>query len=635
MSQTKVTDALRNVTAVDGTKIDAVDGAKITTGTIPEARITSLDSTKLTGNIANARIPASAVTQHVTGYNDASIRADILKLALHQAIDGNRAAYNLEDSFVDGFEDDTGITTETTVDRDTTSEYVSSIYTANVVTTPTSASDWNGNTATYAFTSGGVDATSGDRSVYTDWVSGTGDFEIDFTLTDYDYGGNIGVFAVSEVGTFSGGTSNSMTGMTNSFHHREYHQTFWKGGSAISAVTIADGSVCKIKRVSGTLSFVDDGVTVYTWSGTNNDSLHFHVGTDGSPYSIDIDGLTLTTVSSTTNATGTLISDPQTASTSRTSASGVIIYEDAVGTNTLGTDLKIYFTANNGTNWTEAASYGTATTYSGTKKLVKLGATTVSAGSAIAMKAVWANQSSSSGTTKTVTAIDGAHHDNVQAKIGSTSIFCDGTNDAIEVADSADFAFAGDYTVEFWVYFNGAPANNEHICGQGGNTAGTYAFMCRSEGSGNFIFGTSNGSTQRIITAGVNIASQWAHVAMVKYGTSQKLYVNGTQAGSTLTHSEAVQNVSAPWEFGGGNASASHISAWWEEIRFSNVARYTGNFTAFGQNGGTVASPTAFTTDANTVLLIHSEGSNGSTTMADSSAIAGKEARLHGWAVNY
>ena len=56
--------------------------------------------------------------------------------------------------------------------------------------------------------------------------------------------------------------------------------------------------------------------------------------------------------------------------------------------------MKIYFTANNGTNWTEAASYTSATTYSGSKKLVKLGATTVTAGTAIAMKAVWANQGS-------------------------------------------------------------------------------------------------------------------------------------------------------------------------------------------------------------------------------------------------
>ena len=75
--------------------------------------INDVDASKLTGSIADARAPASAVTQHVTGYDDANIRSDILKLALSQAVDGNRVAYNLENSFIDGFEDDTGITTDT------------------------------------------------------------------------------------------------------------------------------------------------------------------------------------------------------------------------------------------------------------------------------------------------------------------------------------------------------------------------------------------------------------------------------------------------------------------------------------------------------------------------------------------
>ena len=100
------------------------------------------------------------------------------------------------------------------------------------------------------------------------------------------------------------------------------------------------------------------------------------------------------------NATGTLISDPQTASSSRTSLSGVIVYEDSEGTATLGTDLKIYFTADNGSNWTEASSYGNANTFTGTKKIVSLGNTTVTSGTQIALKAVWANQSSGSKETR-------------------------------------------------------------------------------------------------------------------------------------------------------------------------------------------------------------------------------------------
>lgn len=346
--------------------------------------------TKVTSNvIASGVIPAE--------YDDANVRSDILKLALSQAVDGNRVAYNLENSFIDGFEDDTGITTETTVDRDTTGEYVSSATSSDTVTTPASASDWTGDTGSYTLTSGGADSTSGDDSIKSNWTSGTGDFTIQLTVTAYS-NQTFGIYPVSEDGSFASNDSGGMSGMTNSW--------WWQGNSAGEAAKarytgssytfsdsdlIEDGSVVQIKRVSGTISILIDGATRHTYSQTSTANLRFAIAHHGTTNG-NIQSMTFTAPSTTTNATGTLISDSQTASSSRTSCSGVIVYEDSDGTATLGSDLKIYFTCNNGTNWTEASSYGTATTYSGSKKLVKLGATTVSAGSAIAMKSVWANQ---------------------------------------------------------------------------------------------------------------------------------------------------------------------------------------------------------------------------------------------------
>ena len=74
-----------------------------------------------------------------------------------------------------------------------------------------------------------------------------------------------------------------------------------------------------------------------------------------------------------------------------------MLYKDNAGTNTLGTDLKIYFTANGGTNWTEAASYTAITpVYSTGVKMVRLGETTVTGGTDVRYKAVFANQALSS-----------------------------------------------------------------------------------------------------------------------------------------------------------------------------------------------------------------------------------------------
>ena len=70
-------------------------------------------------------LPAASVTTHVTAFDDSSVRNDIATLALHSAIADNKAAHNLSNSFIDQFEDSTGIDTTSSVTRDATSEYMS------------------------------------------------------------------------------------------------------------------------------------------------------------------------------------------------------------------------------------------------------------------------------------------------------------------------------------------------------------------------------------------------------------------------------------------------------------------------------------------------------------------------------
>jgi len=91
------------------------------------AEIPNIDASKITsGSIADARIPASAVSQHATSFDDNKIVNDISTLALRQASDQNKSAYNTNSQSVDVFQDDTGIDTTTNTSRNA-SEYVSSI----------------------------------------------------------------------------------------------------------------------------------------------------------------------------------------------------------------------------------------------------------------------------------------------------------------------------------------------------------------------------------------------------------------------------------------------------------------------------------------------------------------------------
>ena len=81
----------------------------------------------------NATFPGNlTVTGTVTGdnntvYDDTKLRRDLNVLALHTAVDNNKTAHNLNNTFIENFQDDTALATETDVDRDTAGEYVSSV----------------------------------------------------------------------------------------------------------------------------------------------------------------------------------------------------------------------------------------------------------------------------------------------------------------------------------------------------------------------------------------------------------------------------------------------------------------------------------------------------------------------------
>ena len=412
---------------------------------ITNDNITSLDAGKLTGSLPGGMAPETDLS---------FVRADILKLALHQAIDGNRVAYNLEDSFIDGFEDDTGITTETNVDRNTDGEYVATAVTAvgqfnsdantvlllhmddtgltdsssnsHTITSPGNAARSNTQSKFGGYSlycgGGGNDYISAPASMYN---IGTGDFTIEGWFYWSSFVNNSAMFDWSAWGSNNYdflvranlNTQSSSPNWEIGIYNGSADRYAWENTTPRVAATT--WTHVAVERHSGTFRMYKDGVNK-SWTSSNSFVGNENLVTSGvfrlgkniwNMHNGYIDEVRFSNVAryqgtnftpnnvTSANATGTLISDVQTASSSRTSCSGVIIYEDSAGTATLGTDLKIYFTANNGSNWTEAVSYATAVTYSGTKKLVTLGNTTVTAGTQIAIKAEWANQADNSKVT--------------------------------------------------------------------------------------------------------------------------------------------------------------------------------------------------------------------------------------------
>ena len=328
-------------------------------------------------------------------YDDTDVRRDIITLALKEGITENRVAYNLPNAHIQQFQDDTGIGTETTGDRNS-SEYWSTSVTTSV--TP-DGDNWAGSTASYTTTSGVVDCTAGDES-----IKGTttfaGDFTIQFTLTENN-GQGFGVYETSEDGTFDeNGDRGGLNSMTKSWwYHFGYNQDNYEGNSVVrnnSGGIPADGSVVQFKRVGSTITMVDDGSDLHAYSTTSSNTLTFAVfndGTAGTPGTI----ASMTWAYDAINATGTLVSSAQTANAAQTKVSGILIYKNNAGTATLGTDIKVYFTCNGGTNWTES-TLSAAGTFSSGILMAKCAEATCTSGTDIRYKIVFANQSASKDT---------------------------------------------------------------------------------------------------------------------------------------------------------------------------------------------------------------------------------------------
>lgn len=105
------------------------------------------------------------------------------------------------------------------------------------------------------------------------------------------------------------------------------------------------------------------------------------------------------------------------------------------------------------------------------------------------------------------------------------------------------------------------------------------------------------------------LGEEWTHIALVRYNTTLKLYVNGQQQGNTAVSSASYSNNeiaigAAYYEPGPGNRFIGLM----DELRISRAARYTANFTP----------PTSeFNNDPDTVLLMHMDGKRGSLNFID------------------
>ena len=189
--------------------------------------------------------------------------------------------------------------------------------------------------------------------------------------------------------------------------------------------------------------------------------------------------------------------------------------------------------------------------------------------------------SDSSNNNSTVTFVGTSQISTAQSKFGGSSMLFDGDSDYLTVTNSSFSTFnasGATLTIEFWVYFNSISGQQDCVMNYANSSGG---LVIRKNNSGNVLGVNLSGDGADITGTTALSAGQWYHVALSGSSGSYKLFLNGTQEGSTYTG--ALGAGSSTYQIGAFYWSGSlygPLNGYLDDMRFTaGLARYTSNFT--------------------------------------------------------
>jgi hypothetical protein len=172
--------------------------------------------------------------------------------------------------------------------------------------------------------------------------------------------------------------------------------------------------------------------------------------------------------------------------------------------------------------------------------------------------------------------VGNAQIDTTTKKFGTGSMEFDGTGDYFFIPSTTEFGFGtGDYTIECWIYPNNV--STTQVIFDTRTSAGQLAPQLYLDD--NELIFYLNGNA-RITGINCVVATQWQHIALVRSSGVTKLYVNGTQVGSSYTDTNNYLS-SVPLRIGTYfSANSVFFNGFIDDFRATKgVARYTSAFT--------------------------------------------------------
>jgi hypothetical protein len=156
-----------------------------------------------------------------------------------------------------------------------------------------------------------------------------------------------------------------------------------------------------------------------------------------------------------------------------------------------------------------------------------------------------------------------------QSKWGGSSIAFDGTGDYLvsryPIADMSAFG-AGDFTIEMWIRFTNAAPTPERIFldfrpGTLNQIAPMFYVLS------NTIRYYVNGADR--ITSGTISSGQWYYLAVTRSGTTTRMFIDGTQSGSTYTDSNSYISGASYPVIGAARDGTQGIDGYIQDLRIT------------------------------------------------------------------
>lgn len=211
-----------------------------------------------------------------------------------------------------------------------------------------------------------------------------------------------------------------------------------------------------------------------------------------------------------------------------------------------------------------------------------------------------------------------------QSKWGGSSLYLDGSSH-LSIPYSADFDFGtGDFTIEAWVRpdagYNTNISSPRPLVAGGGFPSGWATYLYGgSTVPGAIDFAANTGSWGGASLAACPPAGQWHHVAFVRSAGVMTLYINGLSMGSSSAFSGSIASALSSLTI--GNDSTYYFTGYIDDLRITPLAVYAASFSP--PTGPLTACVNAVAPiEEPSVLLLHLDGSNASTTITDDSVEA-------------